>query len=101
MPHPIYGPPDHALEVVRVVLRLPTRRNGHTTLLEAHGESSTKRGPLWSVRETWAADEVQRGLQPVDAVQHLLLVASQDRPASQDPLERALLGQAWEEVPLF
>lgn len=100
MPHPIYGPPQHRLSVVHFTLTLPTRENGRRTRLEAHGRAVTQRASLWSVSETWEGAEVRAGLEPTDALHHLALVASQDRCATQDHLERSLTGQGWEQLEL-
>lgn len=100
MPHPVYGPPEHRLEVVRLSLHLPTSRNGRRARLEAQGTCSTQRASLWSVSETWTPEEHRAGLEPTDAAHHLLLCAMQDRPNGQYALERALTGQGWEQLEL-
>lgn len=100
MPHPIFGPPNHVLTSVRFSLHLPTPQNGSSWRLEAAGESVTQRASLWSVQESWQRDDVSRGYQPCDALHHLALVAAQDRPNTQDALEKALHGLGWEDVPL-
>lgn len=100
MPHPIYGKPSHTLEVVQFSLRLPDRRSGFTTLLEAHGRSSTSRSDLWSFKETWAKDEQRGGLEPCDVLHWLALAAAQDRPASQEALNRSTMPGGWEDVTL-
>jgi hypothetical protein len=100
MPHPIWGPPDHELETVTITLTLGTRRNGRHTKVQAHGSSSTRRVPLWSVSEAWTSGEVQAGLQPGDAIHHIALVALQDRPTSQNHMERSLMGEGWEQLSL-
>lgn len=100
MPHPIYGRPSHQLEAVTCRLVLPCKRNNYRSSILVEGFAETKRAALWSVRESWEPDEVTAGLQPADAIHHVLLVASQDRPASQDVLELQLTGGGWEEVPL-
>nr|CRY97747.1 hypothetical protein [uncultured prokaryote]CRY97749.1 hypothetical protein [uncultured prokaryote] len=94
MPHPIYGVPDHALEVVQLRLSLPSRRNDHLTTAELHGMSSTKRGSLWSMTETWSWSEQQDGLQPVDAISHALLAIVQDRPVTDGGLRASLIGES-------
>lgn len=55
MPHPIYGPAKHELEVVQVKLYLPSRRNGFHTRLEVQGTCETKRSALWTYGEMWTA----------------------------------------------
>lgn len=100
MPHSTYGPPHHQLETVTIKVTLPQRRNGYQTSLTAHGEASGKRAPLWTIREQWGADEIERGLQAGDAVAHLLLTALQDRPNCQSGMEASLIGEGWEDVPL-
>lgn len=100
MPHPIYGRPSHQLAVVTCSLVLPCKRNNYRSSILVEGVSETKRAALWSVRESWEPGEVTAGLQPADAIHHVLLVASQDRPASQDVLERHLTGGGWEKVSL-
>lgn len=99
MPHPVYGPPDHALERVELKLYLPSRRNNRRSRLEASGWSDTKRGPLWSMAEQWSWSEVHAGLQPCDALHHVALVASQDRPVTQGGFELAITGNAEPELP--
>lgn len=99
MPHPIYGPPDHVLERVELKLYLPTSRNSRITRLEASGWSETKRGPLWSIQESWSWSECVSGLQPCDALHHVALVAAQDRPVTQGGVEFALTGETEPELP--
>lgn len=100
MPHPVYGPPQHQLEVVTLRLALPTNRNGRRARLEAQGRSETQRQALWSVTESWTAEEHRAGLEPTDAAHHVLLCAMQDRPRDQYALERSLTGQGWEQLEL-
>lgn len=100
MPHPIYGPPQHELEVVRLALSLPTLRNGRTTGLSLMGGSSTKRGNLWSYREQWAGGDATGLAEVVDMAHWVMLAAAQDRPASQAALEEALTPPGWEDVTL-
>jgi hypothetical protein len=100
MPHPIFGPPAHELETIRLVLSLPTTRNGRLTGLTVHGGSSTKRGDLWSYRETWTAEEQRGLLEPTDMVHWIVQATAQDRPMDQATLERCLLPGGWEDVPL-
>lgn len=100
MPHPIYGPPGHVLEVVTARLSLPSERNGHLTRLELKGSTSTKRAPLWFRHESWARDEQQQHLEPVDFIYQAVLAASQDRPVTQDQFDRCTMPGGWEDVPL-
>lgn len=100
MPHPIYGPPGHHLEVVTFTLRLPTKRNGWTTALEAQGVTETKRGPLWSYKETWNAQDVHTVNEPVDTLTWLALSVAQDRPGTQEALTAALTPGGFEDVAL-
>lgn len=100
MPHPIYGPPRHALEQVELKVYLPTQRNGHHSRLEVNGVCETKRSPLWTYNEMWTAAQQEQGYQPADAVQLLVLTAFQDRPASQEALQRALAPGAWDQPQL-
>lgn len=93
MPHPIFGPVEHRLDRVDVSLWLPSARNNRQTRVEAHGRSETSRADLWSYRELWSWSEQQNGLQPVDSIQHVLLVASQDRPGTQGQFQAYLTGQ--------
>lgn len=95
MPHPIYGPPSHRLEVVHFRLALPLKRNGYLTSLAVKGESSTSRSSLWTISETWTPDEQEAGLQPTDALHHIALIAVQDRPSSQDAMFRQLTGEPY------
>lgn len=100
MPHPVYGPPGHQLETVKLTVRLPDQRNGRLTIIEATGETSTQRGPLWTYRETWTADETRGGMEPADVAHWLLLAALQDRPPSQEAFSRSTTPGGWEDVPL-
>lgn len=100
MPHPIYGPAKHDLEVVELKVYLPSRRNGFHTRLEVQGTCETKRSALWTYGEMWTADQQQSGYQPTDAVNLLVLTSFQDRPASQEALQRSLAPGAWEDTPL-
>lgn len=102
MGHRIYGPPKHSLERVLVSLVLPNKTNARTTSVAIEGVSSTKRSPLWRYNESWAQLEHARGLEPVDVVRHVLLVAFQDKPSSGEQLERCLRNGGQEEtLPLF
>lgn len=100
MPHPIYGPAEHALESLEVRLTLPTRRNGRLAQLTVHGNSTTKRGSLWTVQEQWTHAEQQHGLQPADMLHHLVLASFQDRPVTSGGLQRSLGTPGWEDTPL-
>lgn len=100
MPHPFYGPPKHDLEVIRANLVLPTRENGHVTHLTVHGDSSTARASLWTYSEAWRADHHDVMLQPTDTLHWLALAVAQDRPNTQEALQRCLLPGGWEDVPL-
>lgn len=100
MPHPVFGPPSHQLDTVELKLYLPDRRNGYMTRLEVSGRSETSRAALWTVREQWLPPEVEAGLQPADAANHVLLTALQDRPDCQSALERQLAGGGYQDVPL-
>lgn len=100
MPHPIYGPPSHELTSITAILHLPTSFNGRSYRLEVSGRSITSRPSLWSVTETWTQAEQSAGLQPTDALHHLALVASQDRPTTQHQLEMCLIGEGWEQLKL-
>jgi hypothetical protein len=87
---------DHQLNRVEVVLEFGTRG---TVALEAHGRSATKRGNLWTYRETFGS--ANSDLAPHDAAAHLLLVSLQDRPRSRELLDLALGGYGlWEDQPL-
>lgn len=100
MPHPIYGPPSHDLESIRLTLHLGSLRNNHVTRLELQGSTSTKRGHLWYYRELWSPSDQSAGLQPVDTAHWALLAAAQDRPNTQEALERCLMPGGWEDVQL-
>lgn len=100
MPHPIYGTPNHQLEVVEIKLWLPTKRNGRRARVTAQGTCETKRGPLWTYSEQWAPDELQAMLQPADAIHHLALCVAQDRPSTSEALEAAMGAPGFEDVPL-
>lgn len=101
MPHPIYGDPNHRLERVEFTLIVPTAENGRRTALAARGTSGTARAGMWLVQEEWSAAEQERGYQPADALQHIALVALQDRPTSQSQVEACLIGEGWCQNPLF
>lgn len=100
MPHPIYGPPGHQLEVVTFTLRLPHQRNGRQTTLESSGVTETKRGPLWSYRETWSSSDIRTMNEPVDTLTWLALAVVQDRPGTQEALTAALAPGGYEDVAL-
>lgn len=92
MPHPIYGPPSHALTHVGFDLELPRRANDYEARLYAVGRSSTKRASLWTFHETYAQASPGHGMMPTDALHHLALIAMQDRPDTQARLEHFLQG---------
>lgn len=92
MPHPIYGPPDHRLEVVTIRLHLPSRSTSWVGRAQATGESSTSKRSLWSDRLVVECLSTNDGLGLADYAHHLALVALQDRPVNQAQLDRALKG---------
>ena len=100
MPHPIYGAPSHELEVVHFSLDIPRRANEHKTTLRASGTAGTSRPSLWNVHESWSWTEQERGYQPSDAMAHVLLVAMQDRPTSQEQFEACMIGEGWSQLRL-
>lgn len=100
MPHPIYGPPNHRLTRVTATMSLPVSRLTGPTTVRIVGEAQTSRGELWSVAETWQANKQVNGLEPSDWAGWVLLSAWQDRPNSQQALERALRPVGWDEPQL-
>lgn len=100
MPHPVYGNPDHRLEVIRATYVLPSLLNGHTALLSVIGDTSTSRKALWSYKEAWAGDEQRQSLEPLGTLHQIVLAAAQDRPDTQAHFERCVLPGGWEDVPL-
>lgn len=96
-----FGPVDHQLETVVTRLYLPRRHNNYVTSFQAFGYSSTRRAHLWAESDEWEQTEQVHGLQVVDSVSHLLLVALQDRPTSQQFLEAGLVGEGWQQEELF
>lgn len=100
MPHPIWGPPAHRLESVRATLVLPHTDNGDTTTLVVHGDCSTSRASLWTYSEAWRALDRDGVLQPTDTLHWLALAVAQDRPITQEGLQRCLLPGGYEDVPL-
>ena len=97
-----YGPPMHRLEQVRMTLDLATPRWPDVTACKITGWSNTKRAPLWSEGETWSPTEVHpSGLEIGDWVHHVILCATQDRPASQEELLYSLTGGMGEQRTLF
>lgn len=100
MPHPIYGPPSHALTHVRFDLELPRRANGYQATVGVIGRSSTKRASLWTYSETFPEASPGQDFMPTDALHHLALIAIQDRPDTQARLEHLLHGgRLYEEPP--
>nr|CRY95225.1 hypothetical protein [uncultured prokaryote] len=100
MPHPVYGKPKHELKTLEVNLELPGRSNGYQTSMVIRGRASTQRADLWVIREQWRPEDNERGLAASDALAHVILTALQDRPDSQSGVERSLIGEGWEDVPL-
>lgn len=100
MPHPIYGPPEHELETITVTYHLPSLRNGLEARVEVLGTSSTKRGYLWTYRESWRPGEQRADLEPTDVIHWAVLAAAQDRVASQEAFNRATSPQGWQDVQL-
>lgn len=92
----------HTLDRVEITLHLPTPRSDHRADIAARGWSTTKRGSLWTWQESWNPSEMHvEGYEPVDVVHHLLLVAVQDRPNTQERLSFGLGGGlSWSEPEL-
>jgi len=98
-----YPSPPAPLETVDFTLKLPTRRNEHTTTLFVAGRSQDRRTALWTYEEVWSWSEQQDGLQPVDVLHHIGLCTTQNRPNSRFMLDRSMQGlPCWEqgELPL-
>lgn len=100
MPHPIFAKPDHSLERVELRLYLPRQANGFMTTLMASGETSTKRGSLWSYTETWDHTEQRGLLEPTDALHYVALAAAQDRPNTQALFLSSITPGGWTDVQL-
>lgn len=92
MPHPIYGPPNHKLEVVRLSIHVPTTLSGHRYICEAAGDSSGKRASLWATSEIWTPEDEPTPLVVTDWVHHVVSSVLVDHPADQENLERSLRG---------
>lgn len=100
MPHPIYGAPQHDLEVITSKLTLPSLANHHTTTLLVTGETSTKRSSLWAYAEAFRPDQIGTLLEAVQQIEWVMGIAAQDRPVTQQGLQRALLPGGWQDTPL-
>ena len=101
MPHPIFGAPSHDLERIEAKLILPTLANSHTTTLAVTGETSTKRSSLWAYAEAFRPDQIGTLLEATQQIEWVMGIAAQDRPVTQQGLQRALLPGGWEDRPLF
>ena len=99
MPHPIYGPPEHKLHRVEFKLELPARLNNYQAHLTCLGYASTKRATLWSTSESFECRNTVLDLAVVDVLQHVALVAIQDRPTTSSALELGLRGGAASDPP--
>lgn len=87
--------PRHTLD--RVLVDLQLLENGSTQIVVT-GRAHTQRADLWRHAETVGAD--QHMLTVSDIAHHMLLVALQDRPKTQQAFVDGLTGQGWEDVPL-
>lgn len=92
MTHKIYGKPNHKLDTVTVKLWLPTAASSWRSKLLATGDSYTTKHQLWSHCEMWSDPLEVTGMTMSDAVNHVTLVALQDRPASQEMFDFHLHG---------
>lgn len=96
MPHPIYGPPSHALDRLVITIEFDPTGGYHLTGV---GSSLSKRGSLWSYRADF---EQTQQIEVSDHVAHLTICALQDTPLDQERLEYSLSGGlGWEDIPLF
>lgn len=96
-----YLPPVPPLHVVRFTLTWPEDPDDPTLLAQAVGESSYKRGRLWTESATFAPAEDKMKLAPADWVHHIALTALQDRPNTQERLVFGLTGGLGVQDPLF
>lgn len=62
------------------------------------GHCDRKRGALWIVSDTYLVGADLYGL--ADYVHHLALVLEQARPITEQAVERALVGEYWEQQEL-
>lgn len=80
------------LETVTIKLYLPKRHNEWKASMTVTGESSLKRGSLWSHSESWPDPLDVTGYSLTDAVAHVAMIAVQDQPATQEMFNSLLLG---------
>lgn len=87
---------DHRLDELE--LKVKFERDGTMRLL-AFGRSQTSRKPLWSYHEDFALDG--NDLSIGDAVHHLALCVTQDRPRTNHLLRMSMTGGSiWSEAEL-
>lgn len=92
MPHKIYGKATHKLDTVTIKLWLPTAASDWKSKMLATGDTYTHKRALWSHCEMWGDPLEVAGMTMTDAVQHVALIAVQDRPASQEMFDYYLRG---------
>lgn len=86
------------LDQVRAVVDLADTPQGTIATVFIQGLCTRKRGSLWTYSETIQVDGGRYNLS--DLVTHVMLVAGQDRPVSEQELTRGLVGSAWEQPEL-
>lgn len=101
MPHPIYGPPNHRLTRITAQLDLGTGEENDVILGRVFGWSITQRGRLWAEHSSWVAPQDDVVRTPGDWLHHVVLVALEDRPNSQERLDYGLVGGVGIQDPLF
>lgn len=82
----------HKLDVVEIVVEFEGKSVGSARCV---GRSSGRRAPLWVRSEKRSHWDNRYTL--IDHVNHVLLVAEQDRPRTSEALEQGLCGgQGWQ-----
>lgn len=94
--------PHKPLKTVRLAVTLPHMDNDGTMTCVMTGENPFSKDPLWRWAETWTAEELADGADPVDTLRWLLTIATQDHPRSQDHWQRQVThGEGWEQLEMF
>lgn len=86
------------LDAFSINVRLAETPTGTLATLWGSGTCDRKRGTLWTYQETIGLDADRYSCH--DLISHLVLVALQDRPTTEQALTRGLLGSAWEQPEL-
>lgn len=89
------------LHVVTFRLELSEDPQDETIVARATGESTYRRQRLWTEVSTFSADRDDLRHAPADWINHIALVALQDRPNSPERLIFGLTGGLGLQDPLF